>query len=90
MKSRVLVLLLLAAAVDVAQADLKPDFVECDAKKATRNAAMDATIGVSGRCDPDKLAKKSKENLADNARDAVDIDKKNHKHKNGNRRKNKD
>ncbi len=90
MKSQVLVLLLAAVAIDVARADLKPDFVECDAKKATRNAAMDATIGVSGRCDPEKVVKNSKENLADDARDAVDIDNKKHKHKNEKRRKNKD
>ena len=54
-------------------ADLKPDFVECDAQKAARNAAMDATVGVSGGCDAEKLAKKTKED----AKEAVtpDVDK---------------
>ncbi len=50
--------LLLAAAP--ALADLKPDLIECNADKAARNAAMKATVGVHGSCDPEKLAKKKK------------------------------
>lgn len=45
-------------------------YADCDAKKAARNEAMDATIGVSGRCDKNKLAKDKK----DDAKDKVDLD----------------
>ncbi len=62
-----LTLFLLAPAV---QADL----IECDAKKAARNAAMEATVGVSGRCDPEKLVEKEREDLADEIDDKVDLD----------------
>ena len=54
-----------------ALADLKPDIVECDAQKAARNAALDATVGVSGGCDADKLAKETKKD----AKEAVTPDK---------------
>lgn len=43
---------------------------KCDAQKAARNAAMDATLGVSGRCDAEKLA----EDAVDDARDKADLD----------------
>ena len=60
-----------------ALADLKLDFVECDAQKAARNAALDASVGVSGGCDAEKLAKKTKED----AKDAVSPDLENKKEK---------
>ncbi len=50
------------------------DLFECDAKKAARNAAMDATVGVSGRCDPEKLVEDKKEGLVEGIDDKVDID----------------
>jgi hypothetical protein len=49
-------------------------YADCTAKKAARNATMDATVGVSGRCDPDKLAKDAKEDLGDDVKDSVDVD----------------
>lgn len=55
-------------------ADLKPDIIDCDPKKAARNAAMDATVGISGRCDTAKAAENSKENVVDAAKDSVDVD----------------
>ncbi|WP_439134394.1 hypothetical protein [Pseudomaricurvus sp.] len=54
-------------------ADLKPDVLDCDPKKAARNAAMDAGIGVSGKCDAKKVAEDAK----DDAKDRLD-DKKDH------------
>ena len=74
MKGKALVLLLVSLAVPNAIADLKPDVLDCDAKKAARNAAMDATVGVSGRCDTSKAAKNTKENVADDVKDSVDMD----------------
>ena len=70
MLRKVLLMGVVSVFVASAQADLKPDFVECDAKKATRNAALDASVGVSGGCDAEKLAKKTKED----AKDAVTPD----------------
>jgi hypothetical protein len=55
-------------------ADLKPDVIDCDAKKAARNAALDTAVGVSGPCDAEKAAKDIKEDTADDVRDAVDLD----------------
>lgn len=55
-----------------AWADLKPDIIDCNPKKAARNAAMEATVGVSGRCDPGKVAENTKENVVDDAKDTVD------------------
>jgi len=66
--------LLLIAISAAAAADIKPDILDCNAKKAARNAALGATVGVSGRCDPGKAAEEAKDNVADNARDAVQID----------------
>lgn len=63
-------ILLAALAAASAQADLKPDLVDCDPQKAARNAAMDATVGISGRCDPEKLTKDAREE----AKEKVDID----------------
>jgi phage gp45-like len=74
MKYRVMVVLCTALATSAVLADLKPNVIDCNAKKATRNAAMDATVGVSGNCDADKVAKKTKDNVADDARDAVNLD----------------
>lgn len=51
-----------------ALADLKPDILDCDPKKAARNAAMDATVGISGKCDGKKVA----ENAKDDAKDRID------------------
>ncbi|TGD73525.1 hypothetical protein E4634_10885 [Mangrovimicrobium sediminis] len=56
----------------VTRADLKPDILECDAEKAARNAAMEATVGVHGRCDPKRLADKKKEAGKDHLDDARD------------------
>jgi hypothetical protein len=74
MKSRIFAILVALTAASYAVADLKPDVLDCNPKKAARNAAMDATVGVSGRCDPGKVAEKTKENVVDDAKDAVDID----------------
>ncbi len=74
MKPKASAALFLIAMATGAAADLKPDALDCNAKKAARNAALDATVGVSGRCDPGKAADQAKENVADNARDAVDLD----------------
>ena len=51
-------------------ADLKPDIIECDAGKAARNAAMEAAVGVHGRCDADRLADKTKDKGKDKLDDA--------------------
>jgi hypothetical protein len=61
-------LLLLTALATPALADLKPDIVDCNAKKAARNASMKATVGVSGVCDPGKMVDDAK----DDAKDRVD------------------
>ena len=74
MNLRVLALLLASTVTPNAIADLKPDVLDCNAKKAGRNAAMEATVGVSGRCDTGKAAKNTKENVADDVKDSVDID----------------
>jgi hypothetical protein len=73
MDYRVLALLLASIGTTSAIADLKPDALDCNAKKAARNAAMDATVGVSGRCDTSKAAKNTKENVTDDVKDSVDI-----------------
>ena len=83
MKLQITVLLLGALLTSGAYAD-------CDAKKAARNATMDATVGVSGRCDPDKLAKDAKEDLGDDLKDSVDVDKGKHHKKDRKKRKDKD
>ena len=57
-----------------AMADLKPDVMDCNPKKAARNAAMDATVGVSGKCDSGKAAKNAKEDAVDDVKDSVDLD----------------
>ena len=67
-------MLLASTVTPNAIADLKPDVLDCNAKKAGRNAAMEATVGVSGRCDTGKAAKNTKENVADDVKDSVDID----------------
>lgn len=72
-----------------ALADLKPDVMDCDPKKAARNVAMDATVGVSGRCDAGKAAKNTKENVVEGAKDSVDVDLDRKKDKRG-LKKNKD
>ena len=74
MNLRVLALLLASTVTPNAIADLKPDVLDCNAKKAGRNAAMEATVGVSGRCDTGKAAKNTKENVAGDVKDSVDID----------------
>lgn len=55
-----------------ALADLKPDIIDCDAKKVARNAAMDATVGISGGCDTEKMADSAKDDLDDRFDDAKD------------------
>ena len=83
MTFRVLALLFALMVTLNAVADLKPDIVDCNAKKAARNAAMGATVGISGRCDAEKAAKKAKENVADNVKDSADIDRDNKKRLSG-------
>jgi len=73
MNFRVLAVLFTSMITLNAVADLKPDIVDCNAKKAARNAAMGATVGISGRCDTQKAAKKAKENVAENVKDSADI-----------------
>ncbi len=55
-----------------AWADLKPDIIDCNPKKAARNAAMEASVGVSGRCDTGKVLEDTKENVVDGAEDTLD------------------
>lgn len=52
-----------------ALADIKPDILDCNAKKAARNAALESTVGVSGNCDGEKLADKTKDNVKDSVAD---------------------
>ncbi|WP_020210077.1 hypothetical protein [Gilvimarinus chinensis] len=68
MKRSVLLIVLGAFSVGTS-ADIKPDILECDAKKAARNAALDSTVGVSGNCDAEKLADKTKDNVKDSVDD---------------------
>ena len=72
MSSRSILLLAAARCAGNAWADLKPDIIDCDAKKAARNAALDATVGVSGGCDSAKVAKDTRDDMVDGAQDAVD------------------
>ena len=65
-------------------------YADCTAKKAARNATMDATVGVSGRCDPDKLAKDAKKDLGDGVKDTVDVDRDKHHKKDKRKLKDKD
>ena len=81
MTRKLIVVLLAMLSASAAVADLRPD---CDPKRAARNAALDSTVGVSGRCDADKLAKDTKEDLSRNAKDAVDVDRDKHKQRHGN------
>ena len=83
MKLRILILALVALSGTGALADLKPDALDCDPKKAARNAAMDATVGVSGRCDPGKAAKNTKQDVVDDVKDSVDVDLDKKKHPKG-------
>ncbi|WP_041522246.1 hypothetical protein [Gilvimarinus agarilyticus] len=69
---QLLLLGLLTAACPMTLADLKPDIIECDGKKAARNAAMEATVGVSGNCDAKKMADDAKDDAADKVSDRVD------------------
>lgn len=55
-----------------AMADLKPDVVDCDAKRAARSAAREATVGVGGVCDPEKLADDTRDDARDRADDVRD------------------
>jgi len=55
-----------------AHADLKPDVLECDAQRATRNAAMEATVGVSGGCDMGKATNNAMDGARDNMSGQVD------------------
>jgi len=88
MTTRLMVALLAALSAGAAVADLRPD---CDPKRVARNAALDSTVGVSGRCDADKLAKDTKKDVSNNAKDAVDVDrdKRKQRHDNSSRKKNK-
>lgn len=53
-------------------ADLKPDILDCNAKKAGRNAALEASIGVSGSCDPRDVAGDARDDLKDGVQDSAD------------------
>ena len=88
MNFRIFVFLLASIITPTAIADLKPDALDCDAKKAARNAAMGATVGVSGRCDTSKAAKNAKDSVAGDVKDSVDIDRDEKKRNtDGNRKK---
>jgi len=71
MRSRLVVTLLAVLGAGSAWADLKPDVLDCNSKKAARNAAMDATVGVSGNCDAGKAAGNARDDVVDAAGDAV-------------------
>lgn len=45
---------------------------DCDASKMAKSAALDATVGVSGRCTPSKAAERAADDVKDNAKDAVE------------------
>ena len=47
---------------------IKPD---CDASKAAKNAALENTVGISGRCDAAKTAEQAKDEAVDNVTDKV-------------------
>jgi hypothetical protein len=72
-------LLLVLATVTASAGPLDPD---CTAEKAAKSAAMKATVGVGGRCDP-------KEAAHDTAKDATGIGDKD-KDKNKDKDKDKD
>ncbi|WP_089139532.1 hypothetical protein [Vibrio rumoiensis] len=48
---------------------IKPD---CDASKVAKNAALENTVGISGRCDAAKTAEQAKDEAVDNVSDKVD------------------
>lgn len=74
MKLKLLVPFILLS-TSVAHAGLiKPD---CDASKAAKNAALENTVGISGRCDAAKTAVQAKDQAVDNAKDKVDDTKSN-------------
>jgi len=74
-------LLLVLAAATAGAGPLDPD---CTAEKAAKSAAMKATVGVGGRCDP-------KEAAHDTAKDATGLgDKDKNKDKNKDKDKDKD
>lgn len=75
-------LLLTSAAV---QAD-KPHLIDCNASDVARNAAMEATVGVHGPCDAEKVAGRARDDVDDKLDDARDgaekkMDKAKDKHK---------
>ena len=74
MTFRTLAVLLAVLGTADATADLKPDALDCNAKKAARNATMNATVGISGRCDTGKAAKNTKDDISGNIKDSVDLD----------------
>jgi hypothetical protein len=71
MRSTLVVVLLAALGAGSAWADLKPDVLDCNSKKAARNAAMDATVGVSGNCDAGKAAGNARDDVVEAAGDTV-------------------
>ncbi len=64
---RCLLTVLVLVAAPPALADL--DLIDCDAEKAARNAAMKATVGVHGKCDPKELAERKKEDAGEKLED---------------------
>lgn len=48
---------------------IKPN---CDVSKAAKNAALENTVGISGRCDAAKTAEQAKDEAVDNVTDKVD------------------
>ncbi|WP_153448530.1 hypothetical protein [Vibrio algicola] len=72
MKIKALVMLGFALASSMSYAGvIKPD---CNASKAAKNAALESSVGVNGRCDVEKTTKQAKKevtNKVDDTKDAV-------------------
>ena len=60
---------ILSLAASVQAGEIRPD---CDAEKVAKNAALEATVGVSGRCTADRAVENAKDNVNDRVDDARD------------------
>ncbi|MCO7215463.1 MULTISPECIES: hypothetical protein [unclassified Halomonas] len=60
---------ILSLAASVQAGVIRPD---CDAEKVAKNAALEATVGVSGRCTADRAVENAKDNVNDRVDDARD------------------
>lgn len=69
MKLKILIPFILLATSTVHAGLIKPD---CDASKAAKNAALENTVGISGRCDAAKTAEQAKDEALGDAKDKVD------------------